>query len=293
MNALNKIPFTRALYHFSRFRSFTTSGWIMSGHNKWSKIKHKKSANDQARSLQIGKLSQGIILAVRQEGANPELNMRLATLLESAKKISMPKSGIENAINRGLGTAGSEGSQVHFIEYEAMHPSGVGLIVEAVTDNRARAASSIKHILRNHGASLSTVKFLFSKKGKVEVNLPPEKRDSMKFEDVLDDAIEAGAEDIVNRPKEYIDEEDEGEFLILTEPSSLNQVAHHFRSKNYEIKDSRLIHIPLEETAIDVPAKDSVREDIQKLIDDLYENEDVMFIHLSILNSHFLPILDE
>ncbi|EPX74145.1 DNA binding protein [Schizosaccharomyces octosporus yFS286] len=270
-------------------KSFSSSAWSWSGHNKWSKIKHKKSANDQARSKQVGKISQSITMTARTEGTNPDVNIRLATLLEQARKNSIPKSVIETAIKRGSGGGAADGNIMQTLDYEGMHPSGVGFIVETITDNRARTAANVKHILKKHGASLSNAKFLFTKAGKVEVN-PPADRLSMELGNVLDDAIEAGAEDIVQRPEEYIDEEDEGQFVILTEPASLNEVAQYFRSQKYEIKDSRMIYVPISDTAIDLQSNEQAKEQIQNLLDELYDIEDVMYIHTSAINSHYLPL---
>ncbi|EPY49267.1 DNA binding protein [Schizosaccharomyces cryophilus OY26] len=270
-------------------KTFSSSAWAWSGHNKWSKIKHKKSANDQARSKQVGKISQGITMTVRTEGSNPDMNIRLATLLEQARKNSIPKSVIETAMKRGSGGGGADGNLMQALDYEAMHPSGVGFIVETITDNRTRAAANIKHVLKKYGASLSNARFLFTKKGKIEVNQPVD-RPSMELGNVLDDAIEAGAEDIVQRPKELTDEEDEGQYVILTEPTSLNEVAQYFRSQKYEIKDSRMIYVPVPDTAIDLQTNEQAKDQMQNLIDELYDIDDVMYIHTSAANSHYLPL---
>ncbi|WBW70949.1 mitochondrial Cox1 translational activator Tac1 [Schizosaccharomyces osmophilus] len=289
MNLLRNLFSPPRLRTLACYKTFSSSAWAWSGHNKWSKIKHKKTANDQARSKQVGKISQGITMAVRTEGTNPDMNIRLATLLEQARKNSIPKSVIETAMKRGSGGGGADGIIMQALDYEGMHPSGVGFIVETITDNRSRAAANIKHILKKHSASLSNAKFLFSKKGKVEMN-PPADRLSMELGNVLDDAIEAGAEDVVQRPKELVDEEDEGQFVILAEPASLNEVAQYFRSKNYEIKDSRMIYVPVSDTAIDLQTNEQAKEQMQNLVDDLYDIEDVMYIHTSAANSHYLPL---
>jgi YebC/PmpR family DNA-binding regulatory protein len=143
----------------------------MSGHSKWSSIKHKKGAADAKRGKLFSKLSRAIIVAAREGGPDPDANATLATAIQKARDNSMPKDNIERAIARGAGTS-SDGDAYEHITYEGYGPSGVALFVEALTDNRNRTASDVRHIFTKNDGSLGeagSVAWLFERKGVVLV----------------------------------------------------------------------------------------------------------------------------
>src|SRR5438128_7631055 len=127
----------------------------VSGHSKWSSIKHKKGAADAKRGKLFSKLSRAIIVAAKEGGADPAGNLALQNAIEKARSYSMPKDNIERAIAKGAGE-GSDGSTFETVVYEGYGPEGVAVIVEALTDNRNRTASEVRHAFTRHGGSLGT-----------------------------------------------------------------------------------------------------------------------------------------
>ena len=144
----------------------------MSGHSKWSSIKHKKGAADAKRGKLFSKLSRAIIVAAREGGPDPEANATLATAIQKARDNSMPKDNIERAIARGAGAGGDGDAAYEPVTYEGYGPGGVAVFVEALTDNRNRTAAEVRHIFTKHDGNLGTsgaVAWLFERKGVVIV----------------------------------------------------------------------------------------------------------------------------
>jgi YebC/PmpR family DNA-binding regulatory protein len=171
----------------------------MSGHSKWSSIKHKKGAADAKRGKLFSKLSRAIIVAAREGGADPEGNATLATAIQKARDNSMPKDNIERAIARGAGTS-SDGEAYEHITYEGYGPSGVALFVEALTDNRNRTASDVRHIFTKNDGSLGesgSVAWLFERKGVILV------AESVDEDELTLAAAEGGAEDVVREGSSF------------------------------------------------------------------------------------------
>jgi len=138
----------------------------MSGHNKWSTIKHKKAITDSKRGKIFSKISRLISVAAKEKGGDPDSNPRLRTVIDKARGMNMPKENIERAIKKGTGQL--EGVQIEEITYEAYGPSGIALIIEIITDNRNRAIAEIKHILNKFGGKLAetgSVKYVFDRQG--------------------------------------------------------------------------------------------------------------------------------
>src|SRR6476659_6071306 len=177
----------------------------MSGHSKWASIKHKKKAVDAKRGALFTKLTRAITVASKEGGGDPEGNPRLALAISKARDASMPKDNIERAIAKGTGE-GADADALEDVVYEGYGPGGVAMLVEAVTDNRNRTGSDVRHIFAKGGGNLGepgSVAYLFDKKGVVVV-------DANRYsEDDLMVAIDAGAEDIALA---------EDVFEVLTEP---------------------------------------------------------------------------
>src|SRR3990170_4138501 len=164
----------------------------MSGHSKWASIKHKKAIVDSRRGKQFTKLSRAIQTAAKEHGGELEGNPALQLAVQKAKDASMPKDNIERAIAKGTG-AGADAASFEEVLYEGYGPGGVALLIEALTDNRNRTGSEVRHTLSKHGGSLGepgSVAYLFDKKGVVVVAA------GKYSEDDLMPAIEAGAEDL-------------------------------------------------------------------------------------------------
>src|SRR5918996_1862854 len=180
----------------------------MSGHSKWSSIKHKKGAADAKRGKLFTKLARAITVAAKDGGGDPEGNPALALAIQRARDASMPKDNIERAIAKGTGE-GADADALEAVMYEGYGPGGVAILVEALTDNRNRTGSDMRHIFGKHSGNLGepgSVSYLFEKKGVVVV-------DGERYsEDDLMVAIDAGAEDIGT---------DDDVFEITCDPSDL------------------------------------------------------------------------
>src|SRR5436305_5191967 len=234
----------------------------MSGHSKWSSIKHKKAATDAKRGAQFTKLARAIQVAAREGGGDPEMNAALATAVQKAKDASMPKDNIERAIAKGTGT-GADADAFETVVYEGYGPAGVAVLVEALTDNRNRTGSEVRHVFTKAGGSLGepgSVAWQFEKKGIVLV-------DAERFsEDDLMPAIEAGAEDIAD---------DEGVWEIVTEPGSLTGVREALEAAGVEIQSAELTMRATTQVQVE---EDQVRQ-LMRLIEQLEEHDDVSAVH--------------
>jgi YebC/PmpR family DNA-binding regulatory protein len=230
----------------------------MSGHSKWSSIKHKKGAADAKRGKLFSKLARAIIVAARDGGGDPENNPTLATAIQKAKDASMPKENIQRAIDRGTG-AGSDGAAIERIVYEGYGPAGVAVMVEALTDNRNRASAEIRHAFSKHGGSLGepgSVAWIFEKKGAIVVD------GSRYGEDDLIGAIDAGAEDV---------REDGEQLRVLSEPGDLTAVREALEASGVEIESAGLATEP--KSTVELKGHDAER--LLKLLDALDEQDDV------------------
>jgi YebC/PmpR family DNA-binding regulatory protein len=230
----------------------------MSGHSKWSSIKHKKGAADAKRGKLFSKLARAIIVAARDGGGDPDNNPTLATAIQKAKDASMPKENIQRAIDRGTG-AGSDGAAIERIVYEGYGPAGVAVMVEALTDNRNRAGAEIRHAFSKHGGSLGepgSVAWIFEKKGAIVV-------DAGRYgEDDLIGAIDAGAEDV---------REDGGQLRVLCDPSDLTAVREALEASGVEIESAGLVTEP--KSTVELKGHDAER--LLKLLDALDDQDDV------------------
>ncbi len=230
----------------------------MSGHSKWSSIKHKKGAADAKRGKLFSKLARAIIVAARDGGGDPENNPTLATAIQKARDASMPKDNIQRAIDRGTG-AGADSAAIEHILYEGYGPGGVAILVEALTDNRNRASAEIRFAFSSHGGSLGepgSVAYLFEKKGTIVV-------DGERYgEDDVIVAIDAGAEDV----------REEGERLrILCDPSDLTAVREALEQSGVEVESAELTTEP--KSMVEVKGQEAER--LLKLLDALDEQDDV------------------
>jgi YebC/PmpR family DNA-binding regulatory protein len=161
----------------------------MAGHSKWASIKHKKKATDAKRGALFTKLIRAITVAAREGGGDPNGNPALALAIQKAKDASMPKDNIERAIAKGTG-ADSDAESFEAIAYEGYGPGGVAVLIEALTDNRNRTSSEVRHAFSKHGGNLGepgSVAWIFEKKGEILVDA------SRYDEDDLRPAIDAGA----------------------------------------------------------------------------------------------------
>jgi YebC/PmpR family DNA-binding regulatory protein len=232
----------------------------VSGHSKWSSIKHKKGAADAKRGKLFSKLARAIIVAAREGGPDPAGNLALQNAIEKARSYSMPKDNIERAIARGSGT-GSDSEAFEQITYEGYGPNGVAIIVEALTDNRNRTASEIRHVFSKHDGNLGTsgaVAWLFERRGIILVD-----GDTADEDDVMLAAAEGGADDVV---------EDGSSFQVTTSPESLTAVREALQQAGISIDSAETTMVP--KTTVELGDEAAARKTL-RLIDALEELDDV------------------
>jgi YebC/PmpR family DNA-binding regulatory protein len=230
----------------------------MAGHSKWAGIKHKKAIVDARRGKLWTKLARAITVAAKEGGGDVKGNPALALAVQKAKDASMPKDNIQRAIDKGTG-AGADAENFETVVYEGYGPGGVAMLIEAMTDNRNRTGSEVRHLLSKHGGSLGepgSVAYLFDKKGVAVVN-------GEKYtEDDLMPAIEAGAEDISS---------DDEFFEVITEPADLTDVRTALDEAGIEIESFEVRWQPKTTVTLD---EDGATK-LLKLIDALEDNDDV------------------
>ncbi len=239
----------------------------MSGHSKWSSIKHKKAIVDSRRGAAFTKLARAITVAAREGGGDPDSNAALENAIRKAKAASMPKDNIERAIAKGTG-AGGEADALESIVYEGYGPAGVALLVETVTDNRNRTGPDVRNLFTKYGGSLGepgSVAYLFDKKGVVVVDAGA--GGASITEDDLLVAVEAGAEDI---------SEDEGVFEVITALADFTAVRRALEDAGVELDSAELTYRP--SSLVPVEHEGQVVK-LMKLIEALEENDDVGAVH--------------
>ncbi|KIP04781.1 hypothetical protein PHLGIDRAFT_180046 [Phlebiopsis gigantea 11061_1 CR5-6] len=190
---MNALRIARRLSSPRLERSLSTSSAVWSGHNKWSKIKHKKGANDLKKGELYGRASRDILLAIRQGGsADPEANSALAAVVRRARSQGVPKDNIETCIKKAVAKGSSSNAQA--VTYEAMKDS-VGIIIECLSDNASRTVLKMRETLGRQGAHFAPVAFLFHRKGSVRVAVEQGDDLDERLETLINAALEAGAED--------------------------------------------------------------------------------------------------
>ncbi|KAK3322247.1 transcriptional regulator TACO1-like protein [Apodospora peruviana] len=219
-------------------RSFLTSRPLYSGHNKWSKIRHGKAANDAVKTRVRSQASKDIVLASQLYGPDPNMNPQLATAIAAAKKASVPKAVIEVAIARGQGRS-SSGTALEPMLYEAMMPPGTAIIVDVQTESKTRVLQDLNQMVKKANGAQGTSKFFFTRAGRVIF----EKGGPTDIDKIMDDAIEAGAEDLEN--------DEAGNIVVWTEPSQTMQVSKVIAAKfGLNVLESGIVWSANEDTKV-------------------------------------------
>jgi YebC/PmpR family DNA-binding regulatory protein len=234
----------------------------MAGHSKWAGIKHKKAIVDARRGKLFTKLARGITTAAKEGGGDPIGNASLALAIQKAKDASMPKDNIERAIAKGTG-AGADSENYEDVLYEGYGPGGVALLIEALTDNRNRTGSDVRHLLSKHGGNLGepgSVAYLFDKKGVIVVSAETITEDDLMV------AIDAGAEDI---------ERDDDVWEVISEPGDLVAVRQALEDAGIEVESGQMAQRPKTRVEID----EDTATKLFKLFDALDDNDDVGDVH--------------
>ncbi len=235
----------------------------MSGHSKWANIKHRKAAQDSKRGNLFQKLVRAIIVAAKEGGGDPGMNMRLKTAIERAKAVSVPIDNITRGIKRGTGEI--EGAAYEELTYEAYGPSGIAILVEIMTDNRNRTTPEIRALLSRNGGQMGeagSVSWMFERKGVIEV-----KGKKLEEEALMACGLEAGMTDM--------EPSDEG-YTLYSEPSDLNALKEALEKAKYVVESAETPMVP--KTPIEIRDVEAARKVI-RLIDALEEHDDAQNVY--------------
>jgi YebC/PmpR family DNA-binding regulatory protein len=235
----------------------------VSGHSKWSTIKRKKGALDAKRGKIFTRLIKEITVAARMGGGDPDGNPRLRAAIASAKTENMPKDNIDRAIKKGTGEL--EGAVYEEITYEGYGPGGVAVLVDCMTDNKNRSVADIRHYFSKSGGNLGEtgcVSWMFDKKGTILVD-----KQSIDEEELLDKALESGAEDV---------EEEDNVFQVTTNPDDFEAVREALEAAGVEFIEASVSMIP--QTTVDITEEKPARQ-ILKLLENLEDHDDVQNVY--------------
>jgi YebC/PmpR family DNA-binding regulatory protein len=234
----------------------------MSGHNKWSTIKHKKGAADAKRGKIFSKIIKEISIAARMGGGDADGNPRLRTALNAARMANMPKENVDRAIKRGTGEL--EGVNYEEITYEGYGPGGVAVLAEALTDNKNRTVAEIRHIFDKYNGNLGEtgcVNWIFEKKGMVVIPLQ-----GLTEDEVMELALENGAQDV---------SAEEDTFEITTAPADFEVVRKAVEDKGWKIEEAEITMIP--QNSVKLEGKKA--EQMLKMMDTLDDHEDLQKVY--------------
>jgi YebC/PmpR family DNA-binding regulatory protein len=235
----------------------------MSGHSKWSTIKHKKAATDKKRGVMFSKLSRAIIVAAKDGGGDPSANNALATAIQKARDFSMPKDNIERAIQRGAG--GGDANAYETVTYEGYGAGGAAFVVEALTDNRNRTAANVRSYFAKHGGALGqpgSVAWMFDRRGVVIVE------GDVDEDDLTLAAADAGAEDVAL---------DGDVWQVTCDPGSLAQVRAALEAAGFEVASAELTLLPKNRSEVD----DETARKLLRMVDVLEDDADVQDVYFN------------
>ena len=233
----------------------------MSGHSKWHSIKHKKAAADAKRGKLFTKIIRELSIAARTGGGEPEMNPRLRKAITDAKAVNMPADNIKRAIMKGTGQL--EGTSIEEINYEGYGPGGVAIYVEALSDNKNRTVSEVRHIFTKNGGRMGEsgcVAWMFKRRGYIIVE-----QAKASEEKLLDIALSNGAEDL---------REDGSNFEILTAPENFEAVVEALKRNNIEMASSEIGYIP--QTYVKLEGKQAQQQ--LRLMEELEDHDDVQHV---------------
>jgi YebC/PmpR family DNA-binding regulatory protein len=237
----------------------------MSGHSKWSSIKHQKAANDAKKGQQFTKMAREITIAAREGGGNPDGNYRLRLAMEKARDVNMPHDNIQRAIKRGTGELG--GAVLEELRFEGYGPHGVAIMVDTLTDNRNRTSGDIRNIFSRAGGNLGTtgsVGWMFTRQGQIVIDANGRDPDEVGLE-----AIDMGASDARVDGK-TVD--------VVTDPARLETVQQGLKKKGYKIDSAEVTMNASQLVALN----EATAPPVLKLLDALEEHDDVQSVYSNI-----------
>lgn len=241
----------------------------MSGHSKWSTIKHKKALTDIKRGKIFSKLSKIITVAAKEKGGDQQMNPRLRTAIENAEAVNMPRDNIEKAVKKGTGEL--EGIALEEFTYEAYGPGNAAIIIEGITDNKNRTVAEIKHLIGQHGGKMANpgnVLWMFNRVGRIIIDAE-ENADEAELA-----AIDAGAEDI---------KKEESILTIFTKPENLYEIKTKLekgeKSDNIKIESAELVW--KEKNTVETK-DETIKNSLEKLYQAIDDHDDVQNIYSNI-----------
>ena len=233
----------------------------MSGHSKWHNIQKTKGAADAKRAQAFTKIAREMIVAVKEGGSgDPANNSRLATVIAKAKAANMPNDNIKRTIEKALGSGNTDNFET--VTYEGYGPEGVAVIVDAMTDNRNRTASEVRHLFDKYGGNMGAagcVSWSFDKKGVIVID---NEDGDFEEDDVMMDALEAGAEDFAP---------EEGVFEVYTDPDGLSEVAAQLEGK-YKFLSAQVEMVP--QNYVKLTDEENIKK-FEKMLDLMDDNDDI------------------
>ncbi len=234
----------------------------MSGHSKWSTIKHKKAKVDSQRAVVFQKYSRELIVSARLGGPDPAGNFRLRTAIEKAKAAGLPNDNIKRAIEKGAGASGAESYEE--LTYEGYAPGGVAVVIEAMTDNRNRTAGDIRSYFTKYNGSLGAtgcVGWMFDQRGVITFD------ESVDFDKLFEAAINLDALDVT---------EEEGQYKVLTTVENFQSVVEGLEKEDFKSESAELTRIP--QNTVEV-TDEKTADQILKLLDKIEEHDDVQNVY--------------
>ncbi|HAF51045.1 MAG: transcriptional regulatory protein [Synergistales bacterium 54_24] len=235
----------------------------MSGHSKWANIKYRKATQDAKRGKLFQKLVRAIIVAAREGGGDPSMNIRLKTAIERAREANVPMDNIERAIKRGTGEL--EGVQYEEVFYEGYGPCGVAILVEALTDNRNKTASEMRTLFSRNGGSLGEagcVSWMFERRGVIHIT-----GKGLDEDELLSVALEAGADDVKS---------EDGEFVVYCDPATFSKVKGALERHGFAVSGAEVGMVP--KSTVSISDKDDAHK-VVRLLNLLEDHDDVQNVY--------------
>ncbi len=240
----------------------------MSGHSKFSNIKHKKEKNDAAKGKIFTVIGREIAVAVKEGGPDPDNNSRLRDVIAKAKASNMPNDTIERGIKKAAG--GTDNVNYQNVTYEGYGPGGVAIIVQTLTDNKNRTYSNVRNVFSRNGGSLGTqgcVSYLFDKRGQIIID---KEECDMDPDDLMMAALDAGAEDFT---------EEEDSYEIITDPDEFSQIRQTLEDEGIPMASADIAMIPQTYTALE---KEGDLHQLNRILDLLDEDDDVQDVYTNL-----------
>jgi YebC/PmpR family DNA-binding regulatory protein len=234
----------------------------MSGHSHWATIKHKKAATDAKKGKVFSKIAKALMIAARQGGADPNMNLKLKYAMDAAREVSMPRDSVDRAVKKGAGKL--EGAELVESLYEGYGPGGVALMIEVLSDNKNRTVSELRKIFERRGGNIGAngcVAWMFGKKGVVRIPVAGQTEDAL-----TELALDAGADNI---------EKEDDAFVVTTKPEDLIKIREFFEKKGVKVESAKTHQVP----STIITCDGSTGRRVLELLDEIESHDDVQNVY--------------